>query len=459
MNELTAVNEATEEASKNIITEAAHETGEEPDFSPYSTNEAKKLFAVSEVFRNRIMCIKKTIKRVYPDLASERRKAREQLKENIARFNESPLKKYEETELAQLIDMLIDYSTPFDDIFIRGMFLSIFSELDAFTEKYLTALFELKPDAIIANQKPFAASEIFDCDSIEDFKKKVIQKEIDALKRGSYIEQVSFLEKTFNIETLRKFSNWGKYVEITQRRNIVVHNDGIISEQYVKICGNNNAKCDTRVGQKPKLSYNYLMEAISIIEEVSIKLTQTLWRKCFPEEAFIKEFDDILNGTIFSVLSDGEWSLAKELGEYGYYTARTKSAECKMMILVNYCIALNNLDERSKVEDLLRNTDFSIIDKEFVLAKFALLNDVENTIKLMTKIGTGGTFFNKETYPSFPLFSEIKKEKSFRDTYKALFGEDIDREEIKARITEAEKSEEENQEITSDMSDSARLLT
>ena len=181
------------------------------------------------------------------------------------------------------------------------------------------------------------------------------------------------------------------------------------------------------------------MDAITTIEEVSTKLTQTLWRKCFQGEAYLKEFDIILNQVLFLILSDNEWSLAKELGDYAFNVINTKNADYKMMFLVNYCIALNNLNDNPRVCELLSKVDFSIMDHEFVLAKHVLLNDVDNTIKYMKKIGTEGKYFRQDSYTTYPLFFEIKKDLRFKDAYKYLFGEDIDRKTIEQRIDETEK--------------------
>jgi len=276
----------------------------------------------------------------------------------------------------------------------------------------------------------------------------IIQKEIDTIKRASYVEQINIFEKMFKIETLKKFPNWCKYVEITQRRNIITHNDGIINDQYINVCTNNNVLGIGDMGEKLNISYDYLVEAISIIEEVSIKLTQILWRKCFPGEGFSYEFDIILNQTIFSFLEAEEWILAKVLGEFACTIIKPASNEFKMMYLINYCIALNMQEERTTVHNLLDRVDFSTMSHEFLLAKYILLDDIDNAIKTMTDIGCKGKYFNKRTYPIFPLFYEIRHDQRFKDTYIFLFGEDIDQEEINVRIDEVEGNEKMNIEIT-----------
>ena len=221
-----------------------------------------------------------------------------------------------------------------------------------------------------------------------------------------------------------------------------MHCDGEVTEQYLNICMKNGCKLDLRLNDKITVDYKYLKETISIIEEVSIKLSQVLWRKCFNENKYCEEFDQVLNDYIFSLLINEEWDLAKELGDFAYNIIKTSSEEFKMIFLINYCIALNNLKEHEKTIALLEQIDFSAINQEFLLAKCVLLYDKDNVIKLMHRIGTTGVYFNKESYASFPLFNEIRKDEDFKLKYKNLFDEDIDKEEIKLKLRETEEEEQ-----------------
>jgi hypothetical protein len=297
----------------------------------------------------------------------------------------------------------------------------------------------LKPDVISGNQKQFNASEVFECNSLDDFREKVIQKEIDAIKRESYIEQIEILEKMFKIKTLKDFRNWNKYVEITQRRNIIMHCDGKVTEQYFNMCNKNGSNVYTKVGERLELDYDYLKQAISIIEEVSIKLIQVLWRKCFTDKESQKEFDQVLNDYIFRLLIAEEWDVAMELGDFSFNVIKATTGEYKMMFLINYCIALNNLNKQEETVRLLDNVDFTAIHREFLLAKYVLTNDIDNTVKLMFDIGDKGEYFTNYGYTTFPLFNKVRQNYKFKTSYQEIFGEDITKQEIKLKIKETEE--------------------
>ena len=97
-------------------------------------------------------------------------------------------------------------------------------------------IFLNKKEQLNKIEKTLTLKDIADCKSIEEAFECIIDKEIETLKRESYIKQFNLLEQKFDIKTLKKFDNWSRFVEISQRRNIIMHADGIVSNQYLSSC-------------------------------------------------------------------------------------------------------------------------------------------------------------------------------------------------------------------------------
>jgi len=436
-NITSLVNENPQEADEK---ESDKDISNKAGMEYYKTKPGKDLSIVSRFFRNRMKLMRQTIDRVYPDLEKEYRRDLSKMEEVISNFKKNE-NDQNHIDYDKILHILKTTNIQFVNVFLKGMFLNVFSELDTFTGHFLYRLFLLKPEVINGNQKQFNASEVFRCKSIDDFREKVIQKEIEAIKRESYVDQISILEKLFHINTLKDFENWGKYVEITQRRNIIAHCDGIITEQYYNTCIKNKCNIYGKVGEKLNVDYEYLIKAISIIEEVSIKLVQVLWRKCFKKKECQNDFDDILNEYIYYLLIDERWDVAIELGKFACNVIKAATEELKIIFLINYCIALNNMNKKEETIKLLNDVDFSAIHREFLLAKYVLLEDINNVVNLMIEIGDKGNYFNKSTYAVFPLFKHIRQNEEFKLTYKKIFGVDLNKEKIKQKIKE---NEEEN---------------
>jgi len=74
-------------------------------------------------------------------------------------------------------------------------------------------------------------------------------------------------------------------MEICERRNLLVHTDGIVSTQYLAVYREHNVDVkDIEVGRRLSINTKYYERAVSVIFELGIKLTKVVWRKLAPSE-------------------------------------------------------------------------------------------------------------------------------------------------------------------------------
>jgi hypothetical protein len=119
----------------------------------------------------------------------------------------------------------------------RASLVSLVSQYDAFLSGLVRTLFKAQPGLVKCSKKSFDVSEIFSFNNMEEVRDAITDEEIEALLRESHHEQFAWLERRFEIQTLRKnLSSWPPFVELTQRRNLFVHTDGMVSKQYLKVC-------------------------------------------------------------------------------------------------------------------------------------------------------------------------------------------------------------------------------
>jgi hypothetical protein len=106
-----------------------------------------------------------------------------------------------------------------------GLFLSLFAAYDAFVGDLMRALYVRKPALFGAINKELSFKDVLDAESLDTLKEKVLEDEIEGLRRKSYSEQFSVLEKRFDISTLTKLDSWPAFLECSQRRNLLTHCD------------------------------------------------------------------------------------------------------------------------------------------------------------------------------------------------------------------------------------------
>jgi hypothetical protein len=303
----------------------------------------------------------------------------------------------------------------------KSLFLSLFSAFDAFTGEVFTALHKCRPALFDKIERAIPLSEVLAASSIEDLKRSVLDREIEAFRRKSYAEQFDQLESWFGLP-LKKFSKWPAFIEASQRRNLLTHCGGIVSEQYRTVCIKEGYPIEklAAVGTRLELGPDYFMPACELMMEVALKLGQTLWRKVLPEE--IKEADKHLLGVVYDALSIEQWARARSFGEFFVGQRALSSDLNRRLAVMNFAIALRNLDDEAELKRILSAHDWSASLPEFQLAEAVLLENIDDAINLMKAIGKEGQLLKEATYYTWPLFIKFRQTPAFLQTYEEIYG-------------------------------------
>ena len=275
--------------------------------------------------------------------------------------NAPQLKMGEAVQSLKTIEKFRRYKTlDRQDSLARSFFLSLFSFFDAFTGDLLSAIYRQRPELLESDDKTLTLAEIMRHGSIDDLKQQVIQKEIEQFRRESYIEQFNLFENRFGIKTLRQFKGWPSFVECSQRRNLLTHCDGMVSDQYLQICQREKclAMLAPKLGERLPLPSNYFYESIDVVHEVGFKLAQTLWRHLVPEQLEVAE--SILDEHMQNLLNQERWELAEIVGKFGLEQRRFSSDARRRMIQLRYAQSLKwgGKEEAGKGVDQQRRLDF-----------------------------------------------------------------------------------------------------
>jgi len=303
----------------------------------------------------------------------------------------------------------------------RSLFVSLFASFDKFVGDLVNALYFENTDLYKNINREVPLSEILKFDSIESLKNSVLDKEIETLRRKSYTEQFSDLEKRFSIK-LTKFDKWPAFVESSQRRNLFTHCDGVVSKQYIDVCTENNYKLDEqlKVGDQLSIGPAYLFSSCETITEVAVMLGQTLWRKTNPKN--INKADSHLNSLIFDFLHMEQWRKAIPLSKFALNLPEHSGDQILRMLHVNYAIALKSIGETKAAKSILDRKDWGAVSYDFRLAYAVLTEDYQNAKILMSKIGSDGELIREMAYHDWPLFREFRETTEFLEGYENVYG-------------------------------------
>lgn len=303
----------------------------------------------------------------------------------------------------------------------KSLFVSLFSAFDKYTGSLLSVIYREKPDLYKNINREISLAEALSFSSMEELRNAMLEKEIETIRRKSYVEQFSDIEKKFSIP-LTKFEKWPEFIECAQRRNLFTHCDGVVSKQYLEVCDSVGYKFKERpeVGQKLEVGAKYFYQSCHIVAQVGVMLGQTLWRKIFPEK--MKEIDLHLNNTIYSFLNIEQWKKSIELSKFALDLPKISSDQYERMYSVNYAIALKSIGNPSAAKNVLDKKDWSAASYEFRLAYHVLVNEYKIAKDLMIKIGKEGELINEMSYHEWPLFRDFRDQQEFFEGYEEVYG-------------------------------------
>lgn len=309
------------------------------------------------------------------------------------------------------------------EVLERSLFVGLFSQYDIFIGNLLKALYIHKPELYRNISREISLSDLLEFDNLDAVKNDMLEKEIDSFKRESYIVQFETLEKKFGLP-LKKFDEWSEFVELGQRRNLMTHTGGIVSEQYILQCEREGHKFDKRptVGSKLGLGEPYFLRSINILSKIAFMLVHTLWRKLAPNEFEIA--DQCLNLNIFNLLTSKNWDLAAQFGYFSLTPAIYKSSkEVEIRIrVINTAIALTQINKTKEAFALLDKFDWSASIREFKLANAILRGKITEACQMMISIGKKGEILEQLAYHQWPLFYKFCDSKEFQETYFLIYG-------------------------------------
>jgi hypothetical protein len=330
----------------------------------------------------------------------------------------------EDSHKYEILEKNAKISTSALDIIPNSLFVSLISQFDSFLGKLIRQIFESKPEILNSSEKNLSFSKLLELKSIEEAKEFIIEKEVETVLRESHTEHFSWLESKLGITLRKDLPIWQEFIEVTERRNLFVHNDGVITSQYLTICRFHKVKFTTEpiIGEQLTVDNEYFEKAYRCLFEISVKLTQVIWRKLLPKE--LESSDESLNDICFELLRQNQLDLSIILLDFATIILKKHfNEESKNVFIVNKALAFKLNEKVKECEEIVKSKDWSACSDKFKIAKEALLDNHSEVAKIMKRIGNDGDV-SKLSYKTWPVFIEFRKTDIFQEMFKEVFEED-----------------------------------
>lgn len=327
------------------------------------------------------------------------------------------------------LDRKLKRSQESSKLLLRSYIVSMVSQFDAFVADLLRNIYAINPDKLKQSEHKFTYSDLQDIGSIEAAKEHIIESKIESVLRDSHQDQFKELASSIGVETLKKFDNWRAFVEITQRRNLFVHSNGVVSSQYLSVCDNEEVELgDLKKGDQLEVDRAYFNKAFEVFYEVAVKLSQMVLRVLLfkKDKTCLEEVDNCLITCTFNLIVDKRYDVAIELANFALSPQFNHNDKDRIYILLNRAQAYKWKGDDAKCRHLLSSEDCSAWNNELKCPKYALEDNIDRVCELMRSIGRNGEILKAEQYRSWPIFQGVRSEPKFLDAFKSIFGEELE---------------------------------
>ncbi len=261
---------------------------------------------------------------------------------------------------------------------------------------------------------------IIDKESIESLVDQIYESELNSImmkkNRNEIIVEVA---KLASININQQSERYQAFNEIWARRNIAVHNSGVVNNIYTDSLSKCGINIDKQIiGTKLKIDVEYLEKAINTTLYCCLDITSKILIKYLDQKntySLLREldqvFDDLFNKRDFDgalIILD----LIKDL------TLTKTDNDCS--IDFSYALVykkLKNTDEMNKYIDKYNFNDLDTLGK-FVHS--ILKENHDNMFFFMEELKKEN--FDYSLYFSLPIFREIFDKKKFRRNFMELYG-------------------------------------
>ena len=336
-------------------------------------------------------------------------------------FNISPSSFQLLTKRLRTVEKLRIGSETLPRIFV----VALVSQFDFFVGRLLRCLYYLRPELLETSDRSLSFSQLVALDSIDAAREFLIEKEVETLLRKSHPEQFDWLEKRFGLTLRKNLDSWAPFVELTQRRNLFVHANGLVSSQYLSVCERQGVNFERvpKLGESLGCTPEYFSVAYDCVFEIAVKLAQVLWRKVAPDA--LDEADSSMMQVSYDLLMEERYQLATRLLEFGTKELKKHSSdEIKRILVVNCAQAYKWSGDSERCRSLLGELDWSACGPKFRLAVAVLVDDFTDGARIVENIGKDGEV-KESDYQHWPLFKEFRESPEFLKAFEGAFGHEF----------------------------------
>lgn len=304
----------------------------------------------------------------------------------------------------------------------KAVLFNLVSYLEQSFSDMCHSILRAHPQILSLNEKMLTFDEISKFSNLEEAKGFLISEEIEKLLFKPLSSFLDFFEKTlFKIEfpNLKVFKL--EIIEIKERRNLLIHNGGIVNTKYINCVDNTlQEKYKIEIGKKIELGKKYLQESIDKFELIGLEilfLGALKFQKAEEKESVIWLINRIIYDTF--VGKNAKFFLGESLSRFAL------SKDCKKYLnqqqqdyfQLNYWQILKKQNKLDLFKKETEQYDTSSKNNLIKLCFFSLIENYDQAYKYIN-LSLNEEGFCVDLYNQFPILAGLREQKKAKEIIK-----------------------------------------
>ncbi|GMU85391.1 MAG: hypothetical protein AMXMBFR48_06330 [Ignavibacteriales bacterium] len=295
------------------------------------------------------------------------------------------------------------------DLLYTNSLISCLSSVELFFSQLLHYFYDRYPESAGVQKRTMTLNELKGFDSISDAEKYLIDSKIEEVLRGNIESWIHLLksELSFGLSYLSEMTD--ELVEIYQRRNLLVHNGGVVNSIYIAKVKQELRK-DFALDSRLKVDKDYLDKSICKLQKTFLLISAELWKKTEPNN---ESRGEVLGELVYENLLYSRWEIAEGLSYFILRDSCTDPVD-KVIAQLNFWLCKKELGQFNAIKDEISKADYSDKKEIFQLGLYALRDDIKSFFEILPT-ALESKQINIERLEEFPILREIRNTQEYKE--------------------------------------------
>lgn len=293
------------------------------------------------------------------------------------------------------------------ELLYKNSLISLLSSVEWFFAQILHFYYDKYPESAGVSDKNLKLSELKSFQTIKDAEKYLVELKIEEILRGNFESWIELLKRDLKLGLGYIDNIKDEVIEIYQRRNLLVHNGGVINSIYITKVKEELRK-NFKIGSRIDVTKDYLDNSIWKLQLAFILVGAELWKKLDAEDT---NRGDILTDIVYENVLKGRWEIADGISHFIINDAKMSTTD-KIVAQLNNWLCKKRMGKYESVKKEIDTADFSDKKEIFQLALAALKEDKDLFFKLLPTT-LEAKQLNIMRLEEFPILDEMRKTEEY----------------------------------------------